>query len=296
MRLSSFIASFATLACLVSAQQEVPTNTEPSTIISQYGSRFKNLGGNILHDKVNVYIIFYGNWSSAESQQEQTTFMHFVDNISLSPWFSLLKQYTDGNGKSVTGPLNLAAAVNDAGSHKLNLTPEIHKQIVSDAVSSGYLSPSNQLDSNGIYVIMGGPDVNDVDFCKNNCGYNSWTDNFQYMYIGYPGSCPNNICVPTVNKDVSPNSSPAMDAAITIFSHEIQDILTDPRGDAWEINDASGNTIELADLCSAKGVSKEQFGSMTQDPQLGSYNLELAGSKYLVQTIFDLASKECKLA
>lgn len=53
MRLSSFIASFATLACLVSAQQEVPTNTEPSTIISQYGSRFKNLGGNILHDKVN---------------------------------------------------------------------------------------------------------------------------------------------------------------------------------------------------------------------------------------------------
>lgn len=206
-----------------------------------------------------------------------------------------MKQYTDGNGKSVTGPLNLAAAVNDAGSHKLSLTPELHQQIVRDAVSSGYLSPTNQLDSNGIYIIMGGPDVNDANFCKTNCGYNAWTDNFQYMYIGYPGSCPN-VCIPSVNKEVSPNASPAMDAAITIFSHEIQDILTDPRGDAWEINDPSGITLELGDFCSGEGVSKEQFGTMTQDKQLGSYNLELAGSKYLVQTVFDLASKECKLA
>lgn len=57
MRLSSFIASFASLACLVSAQQTVTSNTGPSAIISQYGSSFKNLGGNILHDKVNGELI-----------------------------------------------------------------------------------------------------------------------------------------------------------------------------------------------------------------------------------------------
>lgn len=82
------------------------------------------------------------------------------------------------------------AAVNDAGSNSLNVTNTIHKQIVLDAVKSGYLSPTNSLDSNGIYVIMGGPDVSDDDFCKTNCGYNSYSDEFQYMFIGYPGICP----------------------------------------------------------------------------------------------------------
>jgi hypothetical protein len=100
-----------------------------------------------------------------------------------------VKQYTDSNGNSVNGPLNLAAAVNDAGSHSLKLTNTIHKEIVMDAVNSGYLSPVNQLDSNGVYVIMGGSDVSDADFCKKNCGYNGFTDQFQYIYIGYPGLC-----------------------------------------------------------------------------------------------------------
>lgn len=101
-----------------------------------------------------------------------------------------MKKYTDNNGNAVTGPLNLAAAVNDAGSHSLQLTNAIHKNIVTDAVNSGYLSPVNQLDSNGIYVIMGGPDVKDSEFCKINCGYNGYTDQFQYIFIGYPSNCP----------------------------------------------------------------------------------------------------------
>ncbi|CAO3627775.1 unnamed protein product [Mucor hiemalis] len=256
-------------------------------------THFKNAGGGILQDKVNVYVIFYGNWSSTQSKQDQATFLNFVDNISTSPWFSLFKQYTDANGKAVTGPLNLAAAVNDAGSHQLNLTTTIHKQIVSDAVNSGYLSPTNRIDNNGIYVIMGGPDVGDAHFCRNNCGYNSYSDEFQYMFIGHPSLCPDK-CMPQINKAASPNNSPAIDAAITIFSHELQDTLTDPRGNAWVIKSQNGLDIELADFCSSEGTSLEQFGNLTTG-QAGSYNLEVAGGKYLVQTIFDLASKQCKI-
>jgi hypothetical protein len=93
--------------------------------------------------------------------------------------------------------------------------------------------------------------------------------------------------------NASPNSSPAMDAAITIFSHEIQDILTDPRNNAWQIQ-ANGTTIEVADFCSSEGTSQEQFGNVTQG-QAGSYNLEVEGNKYLVQTVFDLSSQKCSL-
>lgn len=53
MRLTSLIATFASVISLVTAQQTVPTNTGGSALISQYGSTFKNLGGTILHDKVN---------------------------------------------------------------------------------------------------------------------------------------------------------------------------------------------------------------------------------------------------
>ncbi|KAI8054946.1 phosphate-induced protein 1 [Gilbertella persicaria] len=287
-----FIFLILTLLTTSSAQQTATSTNTTSAIISQYGNSFKNQGGSILHDKVNVYIIFYGNWSSTQLQQDQQTFMKFVDTISLSPWFKTLNQYSDSNGKSVTGPLNLAAAVNDAGSHSLNLTNSVHKQIVLDAVNSGYLSPVNRLDSEGIYIIMGGPDVNDSEFCSVNCGYNGYSDEFQYMFIGYPGVCPN-TCIPTINKSQSPNNSPAIDAAITIFSHEIQDILTDPRNNAWEIQ-TSNITIELGDFCSSQGTSQEQFGNYTTSSS-GSYNLELSDSKYLVQTIFDKVNQKCTL-
>lgn len=99
--------------------------------------------------------------------------------------------------------------------------------------------------------------------------------------------------MPSFNKDQSPNNSPAMDAAITIFSHEIQDILTDPRDNGWEIS-TSNSTIELGDFCSLKGTSSYQFGNVTQTSS-GSYNLELDNNKYLVQTIFDLSTQQCSL-
>jgi hypothetical protein len=98
-----------------------------------------------------------------------------------------------------------------------------------------------------------------------------------------------------MNKDQSPNNSPAIDAAITIFSHEIQDILTDPRGDGWEIQAAGNVTIEVGDFCSSEGTSQEQFGNVTTSPT-GTYNLEVNGGKYLVQTIFDLGKKQCLLS
>jgi hypothetical protein len=100
-------------------------------------------------------------------------------------------------------------------------------------------------------------------------------------------------CVPSLNLNSSPNNSPSIDAAITILSHEIQDILTDPRNDAWKIQ-TDNQTLELGDFCSSEGTSQEQFGNVTQGTS-GSYNIEVGGHNYLVQTIFDLSSKTCIL-
>ncbi|KAF7728342.1 hypothetical protein EC973_006283 [Apophysomyces ossiformis] len=288
------------LACLttwVTAQQQTGTNDNGLTgIAKQYADSFQNLGGRILPDKVNVYLIFYGNWTSSNAASEQSIFMNFVDKVSTTPWFNTFKEYTDNHGRKVTGPLNLAAAVNDAGSHGLNLTDvNTHKQIVVDAVHSGYLSPTNEIDSEGFYVLLAGKDVTDSGFCNNHCGYNYNSDHFQYMYIGYPGQC-SDRCIPSMIKDASPNNNPAVDAAITIFSHELQDILTDPQGDAWVIR--NGETkIELGDFCSGGNVSLDQwFGNVSTTENNAKYNLAINDKKYLVQTIFSRQKKACVLA
>lgn len=54
MKLTTLFAGLVSVcAGLVSAQQTVASTTGSSAIISQYGDSFKNLGGEILHDKVN---------------------------------------------------------------------------------------------------------------------------------------------------------------------------------------------------------------------------------------------------
>ena len=160
-----------------------------------------------------VYLIFYGDWSSEQSQHDQITFMNFASNISSSSWFKtrkywpegwwfsicdlpltviLVNEYTDNSGASVTGPLKLYAGVSDTGSQQLNLTDiTVHETIITEAVKSGYLSTTNSIDPNGIYVILAGSNVQDADFCTKHCGYNYHTDNYQWIFIGYPGACPN---------------------------------------------------------------------------------------------------------
>ncbi|KAI9316861.1 phosphate-induced protein 1 [Dichotomocladium elegans] len=272
------------------------SNQTSTPLISNSADSFINAGGNVLNDKVNVYIVFYGNWSSSNSQAEQTIFMNFIDGVSSTGWFSTLKEYTGSDGNGVTGPLNVAAAVVDSGSHGLILNDTAtHQQIILDAVNSGYLSATNEVDAHGIYVIMSGPDVQDSSFCHSHCGYNSYTDQFQYMYIGYPGSCPNS-CIPPISNTTSPNNNPSIDAAVTIFSHEIQDVLTDPRNNAW-IMQVDGKTIELGDFCAGSGVSQEQwFGTLQKNSNGASYNLQVSDKQYLVQTIFSKSKKQCLLS
>ncbi|KAI9033955.1 phosphate-induced protein 1 [Phycomyces nitens] len=266
-----------------------------SPVSTQYGDVFKYQGGKMLYDSVNVYVIFYGNWTLDHSTREQTTLLNFIGNVSSTPWFKQLQAYKDTDGHSV-GALRLSAALTDSGSQGLALTdPAMYKKIVLDAVHSGYLSIDNQIDQNGLYLIMAGADVSDTDFCHTNCGQHGFSDEFQYMFIGYPGIC-SDRCIPTFNQNKSPNGSPAIDAAITIFSHEIQNFLTDPRGDGWVVQKNESN-IELGDFCAGSGVAQQTwFGNVAHlDGQNGTYNLEVGDAKYLVQTIYNHEKKTCDL-
>ena len=131
----------------------------------------------------NYATFFFTRWSTNNSKNNTLISFFFFYILSI------VKQYTGSDG-GLPGSLNIAAAVNDGGSRGLKFTDtNIHKQIILDAVNSGYLSPTNQIDPNGVYVLFSGNDVSDSEFCTANCGYNSHSDQFQYMFIGYPGTC-----------------------------------------------------------------------------------------------------------
>ncbi|CAM0140860.1 hypothetical protein VKS41_006970 [Umbelopsis sp. WA50703] len=306
------VGMLATLAAVATAQAPSASAPEaasssaaaaaPATSSSSSSAKYnlQNAGGKVLSGDVNVYLIFYGDWTSQQAQTDQITFMNFVGNISDSTWFKTLSEYNDNSGGSVTGPVKLAAAVSDSGSQQLNLTDTtVHQTIITEAVKSGYLSTTNAIDPNGIYVILAGQNVADAGFCTQHCGYNYHADNYQWIFIGYPGQCASS-CIPSLNANSSPNGSPEIDAAITIFSHEIQDILTDPQNNAWITQDTTtspATEIELGDLCSGSGVTQQQwFGATKQVAgSNATYNIELAGNQYLVQTIWDKTANQCSL-
>ncbi|KAI8064407.1 phosphate-induced protein 1 [Gongronella butleri] len=284
------------LATGLHAQQQTTNSTVLNPVATQYGSSFKNAGGNVLSGYVNAYVVFYGNWTSDDMVQQQTTFLNFIDGISSTSWFSILGQYKDANGGAVTGPLNLAAAMTDSGSAGQSLTDNnAHKTIILNAVSSGYLSSNNQLDTNGIYILMLGPDVSDSQMCQSYCSYNFYSDQFQYVVIGYPARCPTQ-CMPPKNAQNSPNKSPGIDAAITVLSHELQDVLTDPRLNAWVVQNNQQN-IELGDFCSGNGTAEAQWFANTQPSSNGGvYNVEFNNAQYLVQSIYSQAKNTCLVA
>ncbi|ORZ14685.1 phosphate-induced protein 1 [Absidia repens] len=300
MLLSSLGAFILAVAGVVTGQQEQQQSSTNGTtlnpVATQYGASFKNSGGKVLTSFVNAYVIFYGDWSSSNATTDQKTFLGFVDGISSTSWFSILNEYTGESGSTVSGPLNLAAALHDSGSAGLNLTDHnTHKSIILNAIKSGYLSENNQLDSSGVYIIILGPDVHDSEFCSSNCGYNSYSDQFQYIFIGYPGACPE-TCTPPMIQNQSPNNSPSIDSAITLLSHEIQDVLTDPRMDAWSIRNGD-QVVEVGDFCSGANTTSQQwFGNVQTTSSGASYNIEFNDAKYLVQTIYSKEKNTCLLS
>ncbi|MBV9338287.1 MAG: PKD domain-containing protein [Solirubrobacterales bacterium] len=111
------------------------------------------------------------------------------------------------------------------------------------------------------------------------CGYHSETDaGVLYAIIPYnavPGHC--------LSTNPRPNSSPA-DPTISTISHEHNEMVTDPDGDAW--TDAQGN--EDGDLCLM------QFGSNLGGSGLTAWNESIHGGHFFLQEEWSNADSGCK--
>lgn len=269
-------------------------------------------GKKVLTDDVNLYMIYYGNWSTpqvfllslAHTFPTQIDLVNeFANGLGSSSWYASTKEYyylAEGSSKKVyvNGALKVGKTIIDEGSLGDSLSGSNLADLIQTNVDNGKLPE----DENGIYFIMTGnnidesirPDLGAASFCSDYCGYHISTKlssgkQIQYGFVGNPiTKCAFN-CLPQQNQRKSPNNDPGVDGLLSALAHEITEAISDPISDiddarAWQDSNGSEN----GDKCAY------DFGSSVKKDQNGaSYNLEFGGKKYLIQQNWSPVSQSC---
>lgn len=237
-------------------------------------------GGPIIPNTVDVYLIWYGDWTNNTAT---TIIPKFFNDLSGSPWFAINKSYTGVNG-APNGLVNLAGQTFDSGSLGLSLSDLNVESIVSNVLAVGTLPT----DLNAVYFVLTSKDVAETSgFCSVYCGYHNVqviaTQNIKFAFVGDPSTCLDGCAGNTV---VSPNGNLGADAMLSVIAHELSEATTDPELSGYFF-DADGE--ECADRCVF------QFQPESVDTNGAAFNMTLNSSNYLVQNNWNKDKLACSL-
>jgi len=221
-------------------------------------------GGPVMTSTVNVYYIWYGNWSGNNAT---TVLPDLASHIGGSPYYNINTTYYDGSNTHVSGAVHYAGSSTDNYSQGANLSDNGVFSVVTNAVGNG--SP----DPNGVYFVLTSADVNETSgFCTSYCGWHTYStykgQHVKFAFIGNPERCPSACSV----QDPGPNGTGGADGMASIIAHELEEANTDPELNAWY--DRRG--YENADKCAWT------FGS-TYTANGAIANVKLGTRDYLIQ-------------
>jgi phosphate-induced protein 1 len=239
-------------------------------------------GGPIIDDAngVNVYYIWYGDWS--KDKDAQTILTDFIKHFGDSPYVNINTTYYDyevgPNGTNVvkdrvvTG-VHYMGSTNDYYSQGVNLTDDGLGLVIQNAVADGRLP----LDHNGVYFVLTSADVTETSgFCTVYCAFHGFQPagalgNLIGAFVGNgEAQCPS-VCSAEVLQ--TPNNNVGADGMVNGIAHELEESVTDPLGTGWVNSDGSENE----DICSGT------YGKTYALPN-GSYaNMKLGKRQYLIQ-------------
>jgi len=224
--------------------------------------------GTVSSKPVNVYVIWYGNWSGNSAT---TIIPNFLNAIGGSPYFNINNSYYNGSGAHVQNAVAFSGTATDNSSQGAALSDAQIQAIVSSAITSGKL-PS---DSGAVYFVLTSADVTETSgFCTSYCGWHTaatlnGTD-IKYAFVGNPDRCPSACEAQSAS---SPNNNPGADGMVSIIAHELEEATTDPDLNAWY--DSRG--AENADKCAWT------FGTTYSLANGSVYNMILGANYYLIQ-------------
>jgi hypothetical protein len=243
-------------------------------------------GGPIIDDAngINVYFIWYGDWS--KDAAAQTIVTDFINHLGGSPYTTVNTTYYDmepgPTGTNVvkdwvTTGIHYMGSTSDNYSQGVSLDDNAVGQVMSNAVFDGRLPA----DHNAVYFVITSADVHETSgFCATYCAWHGYQsdpgfadDNLLIAFAGNPeqqcpSGCSEQDVLPTPNNDV------AGDAIVNMIAHETEETVSDPFGTAWW-NDVTGNENE--DTCAWT------FGKTYNLPNGSFANMKLGQRQYLIQ-------------
>jgi len=226
-------------------------------------------GGPVMTNKngVNVYLIWYGNWSGNTGT---TIIPKFINDLSGSAYYNINTGYTNSKGKHIKNIVNLAGQTNDNYSLGSNLSDSSIRTIVNNAMSSGALPQ----DKNALYFVLTSQDVNETSgFCTQYCGWHTHTNLFakdiKYSFVGNAARCISS-CAAQSN---SPNNNPGVDGMLSVIAHELEETVTDEDLNAWFFSTGAEN----ADQCAWTFGTEYTVGNGSKA------NMNMNGTDYLIQ-------------
>jgi len=224
-------------------------------------------GGPVMLGTVNVYYIWYGNWSGNSAT---TILTNLAQSIGGSPYFNINTTYYDGNNTHVSNAVQYAGSATDSYSQGTSLSDSQIRTVVASAISSNRVPK----DTNAVYFVLTSSDVTaSSGFCTQYCGWHTHGtiggSDIKYSFVGNPDRCPSACAAQTT----SPNGNAGADGMASIISHELEEAVTDPDLNAWY--DRRG--MENADKCAWT------FGTTSTAANGSQYNVTLGSNKYLIQ-------------
>jgi hypothetical protein len=234
-------------------------------------------GGPVMTGGVNLYYIWYGNWSGNSAT---TILTDLAKSIGGSPYWGINTTYYSGTTtkKFIPNTVTYGGTKTVAYPYGTSLSDAQILQVVKDYL--GTAAP----DPNGIYFVLTSSDVTaSSGFCTQYCGWHDHATvngvDTKFAFVGNPDRCISSCAAQTTG----PNGNAGADGMASIIAHEAEEAATDPDLNAWY--DATG--AENADKCAWT------FGTQSTASNGAKYNVTLGTRQYLIQQNWSAATQAC---
>jgi hypothetical protein len=247
-------------------------------------------GGPIMDDAngVNVYYIWYGDWS--KDQLAQKVLVHFITHIGGTEYFNINTTYysheLSPNGTKVVkdrviNAVHYMGSTNDNYSQGANLSDYQVYLTIANAITSGALPA----DPNGVYFLLTSGDVDEQSgFGAGACGWHDDAADLGFpsvngldLKISWVGNAEARYAYSCIwNYQTTMSGSLGADGMASVIAHELDESVTDPNLTSW----FNPGYVENGDLCAWTFGSAYHSGTAS-DPY--PPNMKFKEVPYLIQ-------------
>jgi hypothetical protein len=236
------------------------------SVVQGNGISYHN--GPVMRNGINIYYIWYGDWSKDSTANAILT--NYAQFVGGSPYFNINTAYGDttGNVPNTSATVRYAGAVYDSGSLGTSLSDGSIWTLVTNALKTFPADP------NGVYFVLTAPYVAETSgFLSQYCGWHtanySGNTTIKYAFVGNAAASLGSCAI----QSTGPNGDAQADAMVSVIAHELEEAATDPELSAWY--DASG--AENADKCAWT------FGTTYATANGAQANMQIGSMNYLIQ-------------